>query len=301
MERVSFINGKFLPHSQCFVHIEDRGFQMADGVYEVILLKNNKLIDCDEHLQRLFRSLSELKIQFSQTKEQLEKIILELFAKNNLFDGSVYLQITRGVAHRQQGLPHNCPPTITATVSPLKNIDGIGLSVITHPDIRWQRCDIKSISLLASSWIRQKAFDLKVDDAILVRDECGSPQDLSFGGAQQVLLENKATYQSYVTEATFANVFVVDKKNTLITHPSDNFVLCGITRNRIIDLAKRNGIEVLERKFTVAEMLAAKEVFLSSTTLLIRPVIKIDGHIIGDGHFGQTSQKLLDLYKNFIN
>ena len=276
MERISFINGEFLPHSQCFVHIEDRGFQFADGVYEVILLKNNKLIDCEGHLQRLFRSLAELEIKFSQTKEQLKTIILELFAKNNLCDGSIYLQITRGMASRQQMLPNNCTPTITATVSPLKNINQNSLNVITHQDFRWQRCDIKSISLLASSWIRQKAFDAGADDAILVRD-------------------------GFVTEATFANVFIVDRQNNLITRNADNFTLCGITRNRLIDLAKKNGIVVLEQKFTAQEMLEAKEVFLSSTTLLIRPISRIDRHIVGTGGIGEISQKLLDLYKNFIN
>lgn len=286
MSRISFVNGEFLPHSQCFVHIEDRGFQIADGVYEVILFKNNKLVDCDWHLQRLFRSLNELGIKFDQTKNQLEKIILELFAKNNLSDGFVYLQITRGVAARCQNLPENLTATITATVSPSKIAQTDSLNVITHQDIRWQRCDIKSISLLASSWIKQKALDVGADDAILVRDDFG---------------DNKEKCQGYVSEATFANVFIVDKQNNLITRNADNFILCGITRNRIIDLAKNNGITVLEKKFSVQEMLMAKEVFLSSSTLLIRTVSRIDGHIIGDGKAGEISQKLLNLYKNFIN
>jgi D-alanine transaminase len=280
MERISFVNGKFLPHSQCFVHIEDRGFQLADGVYEVILLKNNQLIDIDWHLQRLFRSLAELEIKFEQDKNYLEQIILELFAKNNLQDGSVYLQITRGVTNRQQIFPTNITPTITATVSPLKaidkNISENGLAVQTHQDIRWQRCDIKSISLLASCWIRQKVVEAGMDDAILIRD-------------------------NFVTEATFANVFIVDKFGTLITRNADNFILQGITRNRIIDLAKKNGIAILEKKFSVEELLQASEVFLSSTTLLVRPVSKIDGQIIGDGKAGEVSKKLLDLYNNFIN
>lgn len=280
MERISFVNGKFLPHSQCFVHIEDRGFQLADGIYEVILFKNNKLIDIDWHLERLFRSLSELEIKFHHNKDYLREIILELFAKNNLQDGSVYLQITRGVAPRQQVFPTNYTATITATVSPIKESNPEetikGLVATTHQDIRWQRCDIKSISLLASSWIRQKTLEAGAHDAILVRD-------------------------GFITEATFANVFIIDKKGTLITRNADHFILCGITRNRIIDLAKKNGIEVLEKKFTVDEMFGAKEVFLSSTTLLVRPVYKIDGQIIGDGKVGEISKNLLTLYNNFIN
>jgi len=280
MERVSFVNGKFLPHSQCFVHIEDRGFQLADGVYEVILLKNNKLIDIDWHLQRLFRSLAELEIKFEQNKTYLEQIILELFAKNNLTDGSVYLQITRGATNRQQIFPTNISPTITATVSPLKIINQQdlenGLSVQTHQDIRWQRCDIKSTSLLASCWIRQKAVSAGDDDTILIRD-------------------------GFVTEATFANVFIVDKNGTLITRNADNFILQGITRNRLIELAKNNGIAVLEKKFTVEELLQAREVFLSSTTLLVRPVSKVDRQIIGNGKAGEISKKLSGLYNNFIH
>jgi len=280
MERVSFVNGKFLPHSQCFVHIEDRGFQLADGVYEVILLKNNKLIDIDWHLQRLFRSLTELEIKFEQNKTYLEQIILELFAKNNLTDGSVYLQITRGATNRQQIFPTNISPTITATVSPLKIINQQdlenGLSAQTHQDIRWQRCDIKSTSLLASCWIRQKAVSAGDDDTILIRD-------------------------GFVTEATFANVFIVDKNGTLITRNADNFILQGITRNRLIELAKNNGIAVLEKKFTVEELLQAREVFLSSTTLLVRPVSKVDRQIIGNGKAGEISKKLSDLYNNFIH
>jgi D-alanine transaminase len=283
------------------VHIEDRGFQLADSIYEVILLRNNKLIDINWHLERLFRSLNELEIKFDQGKEYLEKIILELFAKNNLTDGSVYLQITRGTANRQQIFPDNITTTITATVSPLKTLDNNilenGLTVQIHQDIRWQRCNIKSTSLLASCWIRDKAIKHGADDAILVRDEWESTQ----GVTQKVLHKNTQTYQSYVTEATFANVFIVDKFDTLITRNADNFILQGITRNRIIDLAKKNGIVVLEKKFTVEELLEAKEVFLSSTTLLIRPVTKIDQQIIGNGKAGEISKKLLNLYNNFIN
>ncbi|MFT5703503.1 MAG: D-alanine transaminase, partial [Rickettsiales bacterium] len=212
MERISFLNGEFLPHNQCFVHIEDRGFQFADGVYEVILFKNKKLIDIDWHLERLYRSLKELLIKFELDKNSLEKIILELFSKNNLFEGSIYLQITRGKALRQQGLPES-KPTIVATVLSLKNIDSkAGLKVITHQDIRWSRCDIKSIGLIASSMIRQKAYDEGFDDAILIRD-------------------------GFITEATFANVFIVDKNGILITRPADNFVLTGITKKRIVKLA----------------------------------------------------------------
>jgi D-alanine transaminase len=280
MERISFLNGEFLPHNQCFVHIEDRGFGMADGVYEVILLQNNQLIDFNWHLARLFRSLDEMRIELNKSKDWLKQIIAELIAKNNLVHGSVYLQITRGVSSRQQLLPQDYVPTIVITVLPSKNIHQKtlrnGLSVITHQDIRWEKCNIKSIALFANSWIRQKAIESGADDAILVRD-------------------------NYVTESTFANVFIVDSKNNLVTRDADNFILCGITRNRIIDLAKKNDINVLEKKFTLKELLTAKEVFLSSSTLLIRPIYSIDQQIIGSGKIGEFSKKLMLLYNEFIN
>ena len=279
MSRVSFLNGQLLPHDQCLVHIEDRGFQFADGVYEVILLKNNRLIDIDWHLDRLFHSLGELQIKFDQNHDQLKKIILDLFSQNNLSDGSVYLQITRGFASRQQAFPPNYTPTISITVSPLKAIDpqsfDDGLSVITHEDIRWKRCNIKSIGLIAQSFIKQKAFEAGADDAIMIRD-------------------------GYITEATFANVFMIDATGNLITKNADNLILCGITRNRIIQLAQQNNIVVLEKQFTLAELLLAGEVFLSSTTLLVRPVSKIDGNVIGSGKAGKISKKLLGLYNQFI-
>ena len=279
MERISFISGQFLPHNQCFVHIEDRGFQFGDGVYEVILFKNKRLIDVERHLQRLFYSLDELKIKLDYNRDKLQKIILQLFVKNNLNDGSVYLQVTRGGGVRQQNIPKDYLATVVATVSPLKNFNQekleSGLSVIVEEDIRWHKCNIKSTALIASSLIRQKAIDKDFDDAILIRD-------------------------GYVTEATFANVFMVDEKDNLITRKADNFILCGITRNRIIDLAKKNKIVVVEKKFTLSEFLVAKEVFLSSSTLLIRPISKVNKQIIGDGKVGKISKKLIFLYNEFI-
>ncbi len=283
MNRISFLNGKFLPHQQCFIHIEDRGFQMADGVYEVILFKNNKLIDNSWHLDRLFRSLNELSIKIDYNKEQLTKIILELFEKNNLNEGSVYLNITRGTVARQPNFPLNYIPTINCTVSPLKKLSPIlsenAIKVITHPDIRWQRCDIKSVGLIASSFVRQKAIDRGFNDAIFIREQFS---------------------EKFITEATFANVFIVDKNNNLITKNADNFILCGITRNRIINLAKQNNINVLEQKFSLEDLLNAREVFLSSTTLTICPIFMVDNQIIDNGKVGNITTKLFNLYNEFI-
>ena len=276
MSRISFLNNKFLPHDECLVHIEDRGFQFADGIYEVILFKNGKLIDLTWHLDRLFYSLGELKIAVEFDRIWFEKVFLELFKRNNLSEGSVYLQITRGNSPRTQNFPDGLKPTISATVSPLKAQLADVLSVITHDDIRWQRCDIKSLMLLASSFLKQKAADQGADDVIMIRDD-------------------------FITEASFANVFIVNENGVLITKNLDNFVLGGITRKRIIDLAVKAGIVVEERKFNQEELLAAKEVFLSSTTLLIRPVAEIDGKKIADGKIGNVTRKLQNLYQYFIS
>ena len=280
MSRISYINGQFLPHEKCFVHIEDRGFQFADGAYEVTLFRNGKLIDGDAHIERFFRSLRELKIEHNFSADDLKNLQLELFAKNNLSDGTCYIQITRGATNRVPYLPKNIAPTICATVSPYKKVSEEefvrGFTFMTHDDIRWQRCDIKSVALFASSMINQKAKDHGFDDAILVRNDA-------------------------VTEGSFANIFIVDANQTLITKAPSNHILQGITRNRFIKLAKEKGIKVEERDFSVAEMMKAKEVFLTSSSLILRPVAKIDGQLIDDGKNRQIARVLNDAYNEFIN
>ena len=279
MTRISFLNDQFLPHDQAYVHIEDRGFQLADGIYEVILFRNNKLIDLEPHLDRLNNSAKAIELKFNKSKEELTDLILKLFESNNLTDGFVYLQITRGSSPRNQAFPKEYKASIIATVSPNKEVKEKdtknGLSAITYPDIRWGRCDIKSISLLAGTLAKQKATTQNATEAILIRDE-------------------------FVTEGSFSNVFIVDDSDKLITRNVDNHILCGITRNRVISLAKENNIEVLEKKFSKEELLTAKEVFVTSSTLLVRPISKIDSQIIGDGKCGPITTKLMELYKSFI-
>lgn len=280
-QRISYLNGKYLPHENCLVHIEDRAFQFADGAYEVTLFENNKLIDAQNHLARMMRSLSELSINHNFTIDSLIEIQLELFRRNKLNSGFCYLQISRGQASRQANLPKDIEPTINATVSEKKIFSSEefakGINVMTTDDIRWHRCDIKTVNLLASTLTNQKAKEQGFDDAIFVRN-------------------------GVVTEATYANVFIVDKDNNLITHPADNHVLCGITRNRIIKIAQENKINVIERKFSVDEMLQASEVFLTSSTLKIRPVSKInDVTIFNNNHNKLTLAKTIsEKYQEFI-
>ena len=283
MERISFLNGKFLPHDQAFIHIDDRATQFGDGVYEVILFHNNRLIDFDEHLQRLFRSLAAIELKFDRTQEKLKQefkeIFLKLFQENNLPNGYVYLQITRGVAARTQIFPTNCTPTIIATVAPnkiiaQKDLDD-GLFAVTSADIRWGRCDIKSTALLANILVKQKANEIGAAEVILIRDD-------------------------YVTEGSFSNIFIVDKNNILLTHHLDNNILGGVTRARVIALANGNNIKIVEKKFSKQELFAAREAFATSSTLLIRPISKIDQQIIGDGKAGVITKKLIKLYNDYL-
>jgi D-alanine transaminase len=283
MSRISYLNGEFLPHEKCFVHIEDRGFQFADGAYEVTLFENGKLVDGDLHLQRLMRSLNELNIEHNFTLEELTKIQLELFAKNNFSTSAFcYLQITRGFSNRMPSCPKGLKNTIVATVSAKKIISTEefenGYKVMTHDDIRWHRCDIKTVNLLASTLVNQKAKDAGFDDAIFMRD-------------------------GIVTEATYANVFIIDDKKNLITHPANNNILQGITRNRLIKIAQKNNINVIEKTFGIEEMMKSCEVFLTSSTLIIRPVFQINGQeILGRKNASNPSfSKILsDHYKEFI-
>jgi D-alanine transaminase len=293
-KRISFVNGSFVDHKKAFIHIDDRGFQFGDGIYEVVLFHNKKIVDLDWHLDRLYRSLKEINIDFFISKTEITRIILQLFEKNKLASGSAYIQVTRGQAPRVQTFPSDITSTFVINVSACKepseqiltkvinNNDIINpkfasnYNVITHHDLRWLRCDIKSVNLLGSTLIKQKASEMGASDAILIRD-------------------------NFITEATFASAFMVDKNDNLITKNLDNSILPGITRRRIIELAKRNGINVEERKFSYDELTNAKEIFLSSTVLLIRPVLMVDSKMINDGKVGDITKKISGLYQDFLN
>ncbi len=293
-KRISFIDGKFIDHQKAVVHIEDRGFQFGDGVYEVILFNNGKIIDLKWHLDRLYRSLREVKISFFASEAEIIRIILQLFEKNNLKTGYVYLQVTRGQANRILDFPLDATPTFIASVCPLEYLPeqilqkvisdnkefnlkfASNYNVVTHPDLRWSRCDVKSVNLLASTMIKQKSSEMGAIDAILIRD-------------------------NFITEATFSNVFIVDSNGHLITKDADNFILQGITRNRIINLAKVNNIKVEERKFSYQELMVAKEIFLTGTVTLIRPVLMVDKKLIGDGKVGLIAKKIAQYYLDFLN
>lgn len=281
MTQICFLNNQFLNRDQASVSIEDRGFQLADGVYEVILFKNSTLIDAKLHLNRFFSGLSDLNIEHNFLQDEIIANILELFAHNKMSEGFVYLQMTRGAAKRFQGLSKNIAPTFMMTVDHHKQFSDEdferGVKIMSAPDIRWHRVNIKTVMLLPSALTKQKAMDLGYNDALYVRD-------------------------NIVTEGTYANFFFVNGDGNLVTKKADNLILGGITRIRIIDLARKNGIEVFEEDFTLQQVTDhARECFLTSSTLLVRPVVQIDNKIIGAGVTGAVTRKIRDLYRSFIS
>ena len=281
MSQISFVNNQFINRDQAFVSIEDRAFQFADGVYEVILFKNGKLIDAKPHLNRLFNGLSKLSINHNFLQDEIIENILQLFKKNEMEEGFVYLQISRGVAKREPLLPKDISVNFVMTVDAHKEFTdedfSRGVKIMSADDIRWHMVDVKTTALLASTMAKQKAADKGYDDALFVRD-------------------------GVVTEGTFANFFFVDQDGALVTKKLDNLVLPGITRARIIDLAKKQGFKVSERDFSLDEVLKnAKEAFLTSSTLLVRPVVQIDENLVGDGKVGEVTKVMRKLYLDFIN
>lgn len=278
MAKISFLNGEFIEHSKAMVHIDDRAMQFADSVYEVTLVHNNKLIDGELHWQRLMNSLEKMKIRIDYTVEQLDDFARQLIRQNDIVTGSLYIQITRGVAPRNQLLPENIKPTVIMTISefklPVADILDKGVKTISQPDIRWQMCDVKSTGLLIGSLYKQKAADANCDDVIMLRD-------------------------NVVTECCFSNIFIV-KDQQLITHPLDNHILAGITRHRLIELAKQVDIKVIERKFKFDELLEADEVFSSSTTTFVRPIHIVDNQMIKDGATGRVTRELFNSYLKFV-
>ena len=277
MTKISFLNGKFKPYDQCLVHVEDRGLQFADAVYEVILLHEKKLIDDEKHLQRLFFSLGELGIKIEYNIDNIKKIICQICDLNEVENGAIYLQVSRGHSGpRDQNIPAQYQASFFIKISPLiKNNKEIHF-LKTFDDLRWGRCDIKSTALIYSSICRTKAIEDGFDDALFIKN-------------------------NFITECSFSNIFFINAENELVTRSVDREVLNGITRRRIIDLAQKSNIKVVEKKFSLAEIFQAKEVFVTSSTLKIRPIGKINDIIIGGGKVGILTRKIQNLYQEFIS
>ena len=281
MSRIAYVNGRYLPHGAAAVHIEDRGYQFADGVYEVIAVRHGALIDGEWHMERLQRSLAELQIDMPMSVAALNVVLNETVRRNRFSIGIVYLQISRGVARRDHPFPD--PPVRPALVVtarrtppvPAKTIDE-SVAVISQPDIRWERCDIKSISLLPNVLAKQAA-----------RSQGGYE-------AWQVV------GAGFVTEGGSTNAWIINNEGSLVTRPIENAILNGITRRRLIALAKAEGMTVEERPFSLEEAKSAREAFLTSTTAFVTPIVRIDETILANGRPGSLTLALRQLYVNFM-
>ncbi len=280
MPKIAYLNSRYIEFKNAKIHIEDRGLQFSDSVYEVVPFYNNNLIDFNFHFLRLKYSLNELRIKFYPNKKKIKNVFIKLIKLNKLKSGIVYLQVTRGVQSRDHAYKDNLKPNLIIYVQkrilniPTKNFTG--KKAITFEDLRWKRRDIKSVSLLGNVLAKKEASKKNVYEAILVEN-------------------NK------VTEATASNVWIVKNKR-IITHPSNTDILKGITREAIKKLIQKYKLILKERSFSIKELYNADEVFITSSGSFVTPIIKIDSKLINRGKIGNISLQLALLYSNlFIN
>jgi D-alanine transaminase len=272
--RIAYVNGRYLPQAEAAVHIEDRGYQFGDGVYEVCEVHGGLLIDEERHMARLRRSLAELRMDYPSQPAALSVVLRQIIARNKVSEGYVYLQVTRGVAPRDHTFPvPSVRPSIVVTArstdrSKAEATAAKGISVISCPDIRWKRTDIKTIGLLPNVLARQTAREQGAYEAWLL-DEDGM-----------------------VTEGAASNAWIVNEEGTIITRYADSLILRGVTRTTLIDLVTAEGLRLEERKFSLEEAKSAREAFVTGATTLVMPVVSIDGHPIGGGKPGPLAQRL---------
>ena len=280
MANISYVNGLYCNIQEAKININDRGYHFGDAVYEVILYNNGIFYDYDGHIKRLFNSLKLINIKFHLSEQQLKIIIKNLFRLNRVNFGSIYIQVSRGVADRNHsyfGL--NSKPVLTMIVSKKKNniSDDIkGVKAITMVDNRWSRPDIKTTQLLPNVLAKTYANKKNAYEGIFI------------------------DHEGYVTEGSSSNIWIINKNNEILTREIDGKILSGITRKTISQFAKNNNFKMLEKKFTKDEMLNSREVFLTSASSFVTPIIEIDNIKIGNGIIGKTSIELRNLYfKNF--
>jgi D-alanine transaminase len=274
MSRIAYVNGRYLPQQAAAVHVEDRGYQFSDGVYEVCEVRGGSIIDQRRHLVRLKRSLDELRIDMPMSEAALATVMRECVRRNRVRDGIIYLQITRGVARRDHAFPPaGTRPSTVITAHGLdvvanERIAADGVAVITVPDNRWQRVDIKSISLLPNVLAKQTARERGAKEAWFV-DGDGN-----------------------ITEGSSSNAWIVTKGGKVVTRPADHGILRGITRTVLIEVISAQGLQLEERPFTVEEAYGAREAFLTSASQIVMPVVRIDERAIGNGAPGSIATAL---------
>jgi len=275
MVRTVFVNGEYLPETEGKISIFDRGFLFADGVYEVCAVINGRLVDYDAHMERLGRSLKELRMGWPCTREEIDAMHKELIRRNDLREGIIYMQVTRGAADRAFNFPKaETKPTLiafTQVMNLVSNPNAVtGIKVVTTPDLRWSRRDIKTVMLLAPVLGKQAAYEQ--------------------GAQEGWMVEN-----GHVTEGTSSNAYIV-KDGKVITRHLSNEILAGCTRRALMRLASEEGVEIVERPFTPEEAYAADEAFLTSASQFVMPIVEIDGKRIGGGQPGPVVRKLRELY-----
>lgn len=280
MARIAYVNGRYGPVTSATVPVEDRGFQFADSVYDVVKRVQGRLIDADRHLARLRRCLADLQIAPPCSDAALLRIIKETLARNALRDALVYVQVSRGAAPRNHAFPAIARPTLVVTVRRLKLPSAaerdLGVGVVTCPDQRWGRCDIKTTGLLANVLAKQQAQQAGCREAWLVA---------GMGSSEEIITEGAST-----------NAWIVDAQGVLRTHPATSAILGGVTRAVILELARAEGIAVDERPFTLDELGRAREAFLTSTTSMVVPVTMVDGRPVANGMPGETTRRIMERY-----
>ncbi len=275
MTRTFYVNGEYVAENEARISVLDRGFLFADAVYEVTSVLGGRLIDNKNHLIRLQRSLAELSMDSPCSDDEIEAIQEELVRRNDLREGLVYLQVSRGAADRDFGFPDDTTPSLVMFTQEKNLLSSpkaeTGLSVITVDDIRWQRRDIKTVGLLAPVLGKQAAKKAGVDDAWMVED-------------------------GYVTEGTSNNAYIIDENGVVMTRHLGNEILSGITREAVMKLSDACQVQVIEQPFTPEQAYRAKEAFITSASMFVMPVVSIDGHTIGDGKPGDVTKRLRELY-----
>jgi D-alanine transaminase len=273
MSRIAYVNGRYLPRERAAVSIEDRGFQFADGVYEVCEVRAGRIIDERRHMARLDRSLTELRIVRPMSPAALATVMRETIVRNRVHDGIVYVEITRGVARRDFPFPPGIRPTLIVTArsndpARIEAMAAEGVSVVTVPDIRWGRVDIKTIALLPNVLAKQAAREQGAREAWLV------------------------DAQGRITEGASSNAWIVARDGKVVTHPLGQDILPGITRAVVLDVIKAQGLAFEERAFTLEEAYAAREAFMTSASQIVIPIIAINGRPVGNGAPGLIAAAL---------
>ena len=279
MDKIAYVNGSFVPMADAKVSVLDRGFLFADGIYEVAAVLEGRLIDNASHLARLQRSVGEIALALPETLERIQEIQRELIARNNLVNGMVYLEVTRGAApERDFAFPKDVKPTLVmfTSVKDIVNAPSAktGIAVITVPDIRWERRDIKSVALLAQVLAKQAAAAVGAGEAWMIED-------------------------GKVTEGGSSSAFILTQDDVLVTRPNSSAILPGCTRKAVTRLAEERQLRVEERAFSVKEALAAKEAFITSASLFVQAVVTIDGQTVANGKPGPMTNRLREIYVEF--